>query len=125
MRLKLVIAASSLAALAGAGSCIAIVQLVFASLKPVAKPGLLVAATFLIPAAAIAMASIFVYRHTARRRKLQAFLTALISILLSLLLFVGAYLLNARRLPKEPVPPIGPRVAQGWHKLQSVLMCTG
>lgn len=111
MRLKLVIAASALAALAGAGSCIAIVQLVFASLKPVAKPGLLVGGTFLLPAVAITMASIFVYRHTARRRKLQAFLTALIATTLSLCLFVGAYFLTARQFPKEPVTPAGPRVA--------------
>ena len=115
MRLKLVIAASALATLAGAGSCIAIVQVVFSSLKPVAKPGLLVGATFLLPAAAITMASIFVYRHTARRRKLQAFLTALIALLLSLCLFVGAYLLNARRIPTESITRPGPPVAKNRH----------
>ena len=111
MRLKLVIGASSLAAIAGAGSCIAIVQAVFSSLTPVAKPGLLVIATFLLPAVAITVASIFVYRHTARRRKLQAFLTVLVATLLSICFFVGAYLLNARTIPKEPVPSTGPRVA--------------
>ena len=111
MRLKLVIGASSLAALAGAGSCIAIVQLAFQSLKPVAHPGLIVVATFLLPAVATTIASIFVYRHTARRRKLQAFLTALIAILLSICLFLGVYLLNARQIPKEPVPTAGPKVA--------------
>jgi len=112
MRLKLVIGASSLAALAGAGSCIAIVQLAFSS---AVRPGLLVGATFLLPAAAITIASIFVYRHTARRRKLQAFLTALISLLLTLCLFVGAYLLNARRIPKEPITRPGPPVAKNTH----------
>lgn len=111
MRLKLVIAASSLAALAGAGSCIAIVQGVFSLLKPVSYPGLLVGATFLLPAAAITFASIFVYRHTARRRKLQAFLTALIATALSLCLFVVAYVLNARQTPKEPISRPGPPVA--------------
>jgi hypothetical protein len=39
------------------------------------SPGLLVFSTLLLPVAAIVVASIFVYRHTARRRKLQAFLT--------------------------------------------------
>ena len=111
MRLKLVIAASSLAAIAGAGSCITIVQFAFSSLLPVGRPGLLVGATFLLPIAAIVIAAIFVYRHTARRRKLQAFLTALISTILSLCLLMGAYLLNARQVPKEPITRPGPRVA--------------
>jgi hypothetical protein len=111
MRLKLVLGASSLAALVGAGSCIAIVQLAFSSLMPVSRPGLLVGATFLLPVAAVTIAAIFVYRHTARRRKLQAFLTGLISTLLSLFLLMGAYLLNARNIPKEPTTRPGPRVA--------------
>ena len=38
-------------------------------------------------------ASIFVYRHTARRRKLQAFITLLLSLLLSHALFRLATLL--------------------------------
>src|SRR5215211_6699766 len=73
MRLKLVLIASSLAAIAGAGSCIALVLGVF-SRQALSSPGLLVASTFLLPLATIIFASIFVYRHTARRRRLQAFL---------------------------------------------------
>ncbi|PWT91965.1 MAG: hypothetical protein C5B55_07205 [Blastocatellia bacterium] len=110
MRLKLVVGASLLAAIAGAGSCIAIVQFVFASLKPISSPGLLVSATFLIPTAAITFASIFTYRHTARRRKVQAVLTALLAIILTLLLFIGAYILNARRMPTVPTETPRPRV---------------
>src|SRR5687768_1211226 len=65
MRLRLVIAASLLAAIVGAGSCIALVLGVF-SVKALSSPGLLVVSTLLLPAAAIIYASIFVYRHTAR-----------------------------------------------------------
>jgi len=104
MRLKLVIAASVLAAVVGAGSCIALVLGVF-SMKALSSPGLLVASTLLLPIATITFASIFVYRHTARRRKLQAFLTAIIAIVLTLGFFITASILSSRRNPLEPRPP--------------------
>jgi purine-cytosine permease-like protein len=65
MRLKLVLIAALVAAAAGAGSCIAIILTAFSSLKPISSPGLLVCLTFLLPAAAVLLASIFVYRHRA------------------------------------------------------------
>ena len=110
MRLKLVFAASTLAALVGAGSCIALVLGVF-SAKALSSPGLLVLSTLLLPVAMIVFAAIFVYRHTARRRKLQAFLTAIIATLLTLGLFVLASILSARIAPTEPTQPAGPHVA--------------
>jgi hypothetical protein len=109
MRLKLVIAASVLAALVGAGSCIALVLGVF-SVKALSNPGLLVTSTLLLPTAAIVFASIFVYRHTARRRKLQALLTAILATLLTLAMFISASILSARRYPSEPPQP-GPQIA--------------
>lgn len=110
MRLKLVLAASALAAFVGAGSCIALVLGVF-SVKALSSPGLLVASTLLLPVATIVFAAIFVYRHTARRRKLQAFLTTLIATLLTLCLFVVASILSARFIPAEPAQPPGPHIA--------------
>ena len=109
MRLKLVIAASVLAAVVGAGSCIALVLGVF-SVKSVTSPGLLAASTLLLPILTIVFASIFVYRHTARRRKLQAFLTALLAIILTLTIFALASILTARNEPADPVEA-GPRIA--------------
>ena len=95
MRLKLVAIASLLAAVAGAGSCIAIVLGVF-SRQALHSPGLLLTATFLLPLATIIIASIFVYRHTARRRRLQAFLTLVLATLLTLSFLVVASILTAR-----------------------------
>src|SRR5215203_2383937 len=95
MRLKLVIAASLLAAIVGAGSCIGLVLGVF-EVKAWSNPGLLVTATLLLPIAAIIFASIFVYRHTARRRKLQALLTAILATLLTLSLLLVAAILTTR-----------------------------
>jgi len=105
MRLKLVIAASVLAAVVGAGVCIALVLGVL-SPRALSNPGLLVTSTLLLPIATIAFASIFVYRHTARRRKVQAFLTAILAILLTLGLFIGAAILTGRYRPLEPRPPV-------------------
>lgn len=109
MRLKLVIAASTLAALIGAGSCIALVLGVF-SIEALSRPGVLAASTLLLPIGAIVFASIFVYRHTARRRKLQAFLTAILAILITLSLFILASVLTARRDLGDPTEP-GPQIA--------------
>ena len=109
MRLKLVIIASLLATAVGAGSSIAIVLFVFSSLESITSPGFLVAATYLLPALTILLASIFVYRHTARRRKLQAALTAIISLVLTLTVFVVASMLTSRSAPDQP-PQVQPNV---------------
>ena len=110
MRLKLVVLASLLAAIVGAGSCIALVLGVF-SLKALSSPGLLVASTFLLPIATVVIASVFVYRHTARRRKLQAFLTVVLATLLTLAFFVLASVLTSRSVHGDPVPANGTHVA--------------
>jgi predicted anti-sigma-YlaC factor YlaD len=104
MRLKLVFISSLIAAVLGAGSAIAIIMSVFSSLKPITTPGLLVVSTYLLPMLATLLASMFVYRHTARRRRLQAILTAIIALLLTILLFVIASIVTARRQPVQPEP---------------------
>ena len=110
MRLKLVIIASVLAAVVGAGASIALVLGVL-SVKSLSSPGLLALLTLLLPIAAIVFASIFVYRHTARRRKLQAFLTALLATLLTLSIFMLTSVLTSRTGPVEPLQQPGPHIA--------------
>jgi|SRR6185436_10828798 len=104
MRLKLVLISSLVAAIVGAGSVIAIILAVFSSLKPITAPGLFVVASYLLPTTATLLASMFVYRHTARRRKLQAGLTALIALLLTILFLLVASIATARREPTQPQP---------------------
>jgi uncharacterized membrane-anchored protein len=65
----------------------------------------------LLPIATIIFASIFVYRHTARRRKLQAFLTVVLATLLTLALFIVVSIVSARKNPTEPAQPAGPQIA--------------
>ena len=107
MRLKLVVLASSLAAIVGAGLCIAVLVAFFSSVKLLSYPSLLVVATFLLPAASIVFASIFVYRHTSRRRKLQAFMTAILATTLTITFLVLASIISARReQPPAPTSPV-------------------
>jgi len=108
MRLKLVIIASLIAALLGAGLAILLVLFIFSSLESISNPGPLVAAVYLLPVLLTLLASMFVYRHTARRRKLQAALTAIISLLLSLALFLIASIVSAPPRQMQP-PPATPR----------------
>ncbi|HEY8228523.1 MAG TPA: hypothetical protein VIG25_24875 [Pyrinomonadaceae bacterium] len=107
MRLKLIICASLLAAVLGAGSCVAILFAFFTSLKLASSPSLLLVATFVLPAAAIVFASTFVYRHTSRRRKLQAFMTAVLSTVLTITLFVVVSIVTSKP-SKEPPNPSSP-----------------
>jgi hypothetical protein len=106
MRLKLVLISSLVAAIVGMGSAVAIILSVFSSLKPLTAPGLLVVSTYLLPALATLLASIFVYRHTARRRRLQAALTAIITLLLTISLFVVASVVTNRQQPTQPQPDL-------------------
>ena len=107
MRWKLLIAASLLAATAGAGAVLAVTYFALGSSRGgAAPPAWLLAATVLVPLAAIAYAAVFVYRHTARRRTLQAAATALFSIALTLAALLALpYFFAPRPSPPTDVPP--------------------
>jgi ABC-type Fe3+-siderophore transport system permease subunit len=115
MRLKLVLISSLIAAVVGAGSAVAIILFIFSSLKPIAAPGLLVVSTYLLPTLATLLAAIFVYRHTAKRRKLQAVLTAIIAAVLTIAIFFLASVLTARQEPPHPQPDLRPNVGLVTH----------
>jgi uncharacterized membrane-anchored protein len=101
MRLKLVLISALIATVIGVGPAIAI--LLFASSAPKPTGAIFIVATFLLPALTTFLASIFVYRHTARRRKFQAVLTAMIALLLTILLFFIAPIVT-RPKPLQPQP---------------------
>ena len=108
MRWKLLIIASVLAALVGAGATLAVLRFAFGGERAVFADWA-VASTLLLPLAATTYASIFVYRHTSRRRALQAAATALLSLMLTLAAFVavsffyGRAPLDTDPLPRRPV----------------------
>jgi hypothetical protein len=93
MRLKLVLLMSLLAAVLGAGASIGIIVGTLGSwIHPFASPGYgsnrwIPPALYLPPLVTALLASSFVYRHTARRRKLQAAVTGILTLLLCLFAF--------------------------------------
>jgi hypothetical protein len=107
VRLKLIIAVSLLAAVLGAGSCVALLLAFFSQFQLVSSPTLLVLATFLLPTATTVFASIFVYRHTSRRRKLQAFMTLVLSTILTITFFVAASIITSKT-SDDAQPPDSP-----------------
>ena len=89
MRPKLLIIASLLGSIAGSGLSILIVVVTLRSVQRAMDPtlwahGWLAFVQFASPFLAAFLASMFVYRHTARRRKLQAALTLIMVLLISL-----------------------------------------
>jgi hypothetical protein len=85
LRWKLLIAASLLAATAGVGTSYTAARFLLIPAFGFAPPAWAAAVTLLAPPlGAITYASVFVYRHTARRRALQAAAIALLASLLTL-----------------------------------------
>ncbi len=104
LRWKLLIAASLLAAAAGAGACYAAARFLL-PLAGASPSGWVTALPLLAPLGAITYAAIFVYRHTPRRRALQAASTAVLASLLTLAAFTLASVLSGRPA-LEPFPAL-------------------
>ena len=105
MRWKLLVIASLAAVVAGAGGSAGLLYLLAGRAGPTARAGWLVLAALLLPLAAITYASVFVYRHTARRRKLQAAATALASLALTLAIYVAFAVFTTCCEPPLQMPP--------------------
>ena len=97
MRWKLLIIAALVATIVGAGGTLSLIfGLMGTSPRRLWTNDVYGLLTLLIPMLSIFFASFFVYRHTARWRKTQAFTTALLSLLLTLTIFIVASLLSTR-----------------------------
>jgi hypothetical protein len=88
MRWKLLVIASLAAALIGCGLWSALVIGIFGNARTLARNDWLLLASTIVPLGIAAYAAVFVYRHTARRRKTQATITAILALFLTL----GTYL---------------------------------
>ena len=88
MRWKLLAIVSFAAALVACGLWSVLVIGVFGSARALASNDWLLLSTALIPLGIAAYCGVFVYRHTASRRKTQATLT----VILALLFTLGTYL---------------------------------
>jgi uncharacterized membrane protein YfcA len=101
MRWKLIILTSLGAALIAFGTWSAVVIGFFGDARALALHDWLLLASALAPLLLSTFAGVFVYRHTARRRKTQAILTGL----LSLIFWIGAYQIVSRRFPNRLIIP--------------------
>ena len=95
MRWKLLFLASLAAALIACGLWSALAIALFGTARGFARHDWLFFASASVPLGMAAYAGIFVYRHTARRRKTQA----AFAVILSLFLTLGAYLVAVQLFP--------------------------
>jgi hypothetical protein len=93
MRLKLVLLTSLVGMLISAGAALGLAVATVGSWKAFFDPSRpidwTVVAIYAIPLLTAVVASVFVYRHTARRRKLQSVLTGVLVLLLSLIVYIA------------------------------------
>jgi cytochrome bd-type quinol oxidase subunit 2 len=101
MRWRLLVLVSFIAALIAFGLWEVTIVLMFGSVRPAQANQQLLAASIVVPLFCAAAATFFVYRHTSRRRKTQATL----SFMLTLLLAGGAYLAGASLFPRQLAVP--------------------
>ncbi len=85
MRWKLLVLVSFVAALVACGVWSLLIMIIFGhSVRPVQPHNWLLLASAAVPLALAGVAGFFVYRHTARRRRTQALLTALLTLFLAI-----------------------------------------
>jgi MFS family permease len=90
MRWKLLITTSVVAAFVGFGLWCAITIGIFGSARSLARNDGILPASILIPFVSALIAGYFAYRHTARRRKMQALITTLLAIFLTVVAYFVA-----------------------------------
>src|SRR5438876_5552484 len=90
MRWKLLVLVSFVTALVASALWSAFTIVFFESAGPLATHAWLLLASTLLPLIFAVSAGLFIYRHTAKRRKLQALLTAMFTLLLTIAMYVGA-----------------------------------
>lgn len=95
MRWKLLIITTLVTVLVGASSALALIYFFVRPVRPFTFDNYLSWLALLAPLAALIYAAIFVYRHTARRRKLQAMLFSIVAgSLTATLIGIGTHYLT-------------------------------
>ena len=97
MRWKLLILTSLTAAITGFSLVLAVMLGFYGSLEILSNREIPLILTIAFPLAAISFAGFFVYRHTARRRKLQTALAVLLTFFLTVAAFAVVSILTTRR----------------------------
>jgi len=90
MRWKLLVLVSLVAALLALGLWSALAIALFGSARVLAQSDWLLLCSLVIPLGVTAYAAVFVYRHTSKRRKLQALIATVLVLLLTAALYLIA-----------------------------------
>ena len=101
MRWKLIVMTSLAAAILACGLWSAFAIAVFGSARSMGRSDLTLLSSLLIPTGLTALAAIFVYRHTSRRRKTQAILTTILALVLT----GGTYVVASQVFPEKLIVP--------------------
>jgi lysylphosphatidylglycerol synthetase-like protein (DUF2156 family) len=101
MRWKLLVLASLAAALVACGLWSLLAIGLFSTARGLARHDWLLFASAIVPLGVAAYAGVFVYRHTARRRKTQAAFAVMMSLCLTLV----TYLVASEVLPDRLIIP--------------------
>jgi hypothetical protein len=101
MRWKLLVIVSFATALVACGLWSALAIGLFGTASNLARHDWLLLSSALVPLALSAYAGVFVYRHTARRRKTQA----VFAVILALFLTAGSYLVASQVFPNKLIIP--------------------
>ena len=101
MRWKLVLATSLAAAILGCGLWSAYAIGIFGSARTMARSDSKLLLSLIVPLAVTAFAATFIYRHTAKRRKLQALITTILTLVLTAAtyLFISAVFVSHLYIP--------------------------
>jgi|SRR2546428_297567 len=97
MRWKLLLTTSAVAATIGLGLWSALTIAFFGSATALARHDSILLTSLVVPLGLSTIAGVFAYRHTARRRKAQAFLAGFLTLLFT----AGAYLVASTLLPNR------------------------
>jgi hypothetical protein len=100
MRWKAIFVVSLVAAVTDFLLWLATIHLLFRAQIPASRLDVVILG-MLLPLAFAAFAGFFVYRHTARRRKLQLFIT----LVLTFIFIIGIYVVGARAFPRRLIIP--------------------
>ena len=101
MRWKIICVTSLAAAVAGFGIWFGLILVTFGSAAELPRNPISFTVSMAIPLASCIYAGVFAYRHTAKQRKLQATLTAILALILT----AAVYFLASQVSPSKLVIP--------------------
>ena len=104
MRWKLLLPASALAALFALGLWSGLTVALYGTARELMRHQSAFRASLLVPSLMTVLATVFVYRHTARRRKTQAVLSALLTLLILVLGYLVLATVAPRKFPITRMP---------------------